>query len=425
MNRAKTLASLTLPGFNFHPLLGFDPNSRGEVKECGWLNCFALITVSPRANLGSGAQMPDNLRNPNLDSTRGLAALVVCYAHSSVVFSVAGNNKYWWNNHLDAWTWPLSILRSLLNPEQAVIYFFVLSGFVLVQAVAGSPSLPAYWTRRFFRLYPPMVASVLIFWAVINTIRYNIDMTNNTPWMVGAFAKPISLNDVWENLLLLNSRANNPTWTIAAEFWGSLTLPLILFSFRRIHPLVVAILIGAVATLWLRLTGAMYLGCFALGAGLGSSKFRASKMPVRLLFTCCVAVSFCEARWPSAEGWKEFALALSGCGFLLVAIRGNGRLLGTKPLRFLGRISYSFYLLHSVALYVCAAIATSINLEGLGGIVFVLITSVAITVPMAFFLWKFVELPSISWGKKLALKLAANQPLGARSQLAEADIKVN
>src|SRR5262249_13189584 len=62
------------------------------------------------------------------------------------------------------------------------------------------------------------------------------------------------------------------------------------------------------------------------------------------------------------------------------------RALDLPPVRFIGRISYSFYLLHMVGLALAAMIAPASSLAR-----FLLATS--ITLPMAWVSWKYIEMP--------------------------------
>src|SRR5262249_10265461 len=62
------------------------------------------------------------------------------------------------------------------------------------------------------------------------------------------------------------------------------------------------------------------------------------------------------------------------------------RALDLPPVRFTGRISYSFYLLHMVGLAVATMIAPASSLAEL-------LLAISITLPMAWVSWKYIEIP--------------------------------
>src|SRR5438105_4722848 len=90
-----------------------------------------------------------NRRIAELDSVRGIAACVVLASH------LVGVPFYDYGAMYE---------RGVSNAAYAaVIIFFVLSGFVLVQPfLAGSVSYGRFVVRRFFRIYPPYIAAVAI-----------------------------------------------------------------------------------------------------------------------------------------------------------------------------------------------------------------------------------------------------------------------
>jgi hypothetical protein len=81
------------------------------------------------------------------------------------------------------------------------------------------------------------------------------------------------------------------------------------------------------------------------------------------------------------------------------------RFLDARPVRFLGRISFSFYLLHFVALYICAEIAVLAGLPGTFGLplnVAVTLASIALAAAGAAISYRLVERPSIAAGRQTA-----------------------
>jgi peptidoglycan/LPS O-acetylase OafA/YrhL len=102
----------------------------------------------------TGPAIMSQHRYKQLDSLRGLAALTVFLGHFwgakiNMPFFVALSKT------------PLSIL---LNGNAAVIFFFLLSGFVLSLPFVGGEkplTLTAFYTKRIFRIYPAFIFAIL------------------------------------------------------------------------------------------------------------------------------------------------------------------------------------------------------------------------------------------------------------------------
>ena len=80
-----------------------------------------------------------------------------------------------------------------------------------------------------------------------------------------------------------------------------------------------------------------------------------------------------------------------------------------KPLefglvRFYGRISYSFYLLHVLGMLFASRIAGT-SLAGLPvslGTVILTLMTVIVTTPAAYLFWRYIEVPGLNLGKRFA-----------------------
>ena len=127
----------------------------GSSRDFPQHDCLPVITSPPLAPAGGAAPSFD----PRLESLRGLAALLVCVHHGMSVFA---DNA------------PLIAMEALLfafNSAAAVIFFFVLSGYVLGRALERDGSFVPYLTRRLFRLLPPFVVIVLFSFACERLFR--------------------------------------------------------------------------------------------------------------------------------------------------------------------------------------------------------------------------------------------------------------
>ena len=152
-----------------------------------------------------------------LDATRAFAAIYVVIHHVALSHDVPS---------------PLTVFRHF--GHQAVIIFFLLSGFVIFanerqNMSAGSSQ---YALRRIRRVYPPMLAamamSALLAWtdgrlneefrwkSLFATLFFQQDIAAATP---GTFANPFMNND--------------PLWSLSYELWFYLLFPVVFRAWLR------------------------------------------------------------------------------------------------------------------------------------------------------------------------------------------------
>jgi len=371
----------------------------GAGARAGQRQCTQSSRDLPDAPAHGTAAVPFD---PRLESLRGLAALVVCVHHAMSVFAD------------DA---PFAVVDALLkafNSAAAVIFFFVLSGYVLGRALERDGAFGGYLARRLFRMIPPFAASVLFAFACLRLLR--IDPM--PPGLTRGFGRMFWPEPAWDalrdNLLLGSFTVNGPTWTLLPELLGSLMLPFVVAAHASISPrwrwalfVVITTLLATSpfhALLW------FYFGCFlakevaTLLAGrrrLGLTAFIAGLIGLGILPHCD---DFYAVRIivPSAV-----AAAL-----MIGAVVSSRELLqwtAIAPLRFLGRISYSLYLVHWPIFYLCALLAVAcrpIISTPTWGNLFVTVTSVLGAVGIAALSYRFIEAPSIRAGKSVAALLA-------------------
>ena len=340
--------------------------------------------------------------DPRLESLRGLAALIVCVHHGMSVF--ADNAR-------------LVVMDALMfafNSAAAVIFFFVLSGYVLGRALERDGEFVTYLVRRLFRLLPPFVVVVLFTFACERLFRIDPIPSGLMPGFQRMFWPQPTWDALWDNLLLSSFKVNGPTWTLLTELLGALMLPFVVAVHVRIEPQWRWVLFVAIATLlaispyhtllW------FYFGCFlakeisALLAG----------RPRLAAITFVVGLIGLEMAGTNSEFYAVGIVIPSAIAAALMigAVVASRELLQwttVAPLRFLGRISYSLYLVHWPIFYVCtllAVICRPIVPTHIWGNLFVMVTSVIIAVGLAGLSYRFVEAPSIRAGKSMARALA-------------------
>jgi peptidoglycan/LPS O-acetylase OafA/YrhL len=228
-----------------------------------------------------------------------------------------------------------------------VEFFFMISGFVIFMTLQQCIHAADFWFRRFARLYPALIACALITWVITG--------------LIGPPDLQRTLWDIAGSVLMLplaNSRwVDGAYWSLLVEIKFYLLIGLAFAAPRRwFMPLWLGVMIlGIIMQLAGRLAHSLLL------QSLASTVLIVEYMP----FFAAGIFFFLRYRKNAARAWP--LLALAALGYLLIwrarpmefhlatalmlaafAAFTSGRLawLTTMPLLFIGRISYSWYLLH-------------------------------------------------------------------------------
>lgn len=306
-----------------------------------------------------------------LDGLRGVAAFIVVLHHvlliAQPVSQPPGEPAIW-----SGWWWlERTPLKLLTAGHEAVIVFFVLSGLVVV--------LPAL--RRVEFSWPGLVASravrlLLPAWAAIAFATILLFVVPRTPEQVTGntwLARQVQTDWSWQRLvgeysLMIGSVPyNNVLWTLRWEFLFSLLLPgflVVAVLLRRwwVPTGLLAIGLGVVGT-----TGGIealqYLPVFFLGTLIavrlqaleGWSESRRAKRLLAVLLPVSALLLVCEfllapvvPEGTDASHALRGLEALGAVGVVVCAGAATGfrRLLERRVPQFLGRISFSLYLVH-------------------------------------------------------------------------------
>jgi peptidoglycan/LPS O-acetylase OafA/YrhL len=337
-----------------------------------------------------------------LEALRGIAALMVCVFHATHVF--AGNPR---PAFID------SLLLFAFNPAAAVMFFFVLSGYVLGGSLERDGAVTPYLVRRLFRLVPPFAAAVLFAFACERLFRLDPAPSSLTPGIQRLFWPQPSWDDLWSNLLLGSHRVSGPTWTLYPELLGSLLLPFVVAMHARIEPRWRWGLFAAITTL-------LAIGPYRTLLWFYFGYFLAKEFAVLLAGRRQLAVVLFIAGLVGLEmagTYNEFytigivipsALAAALMVGAVVSSADILRWATAAPLRFLGRISFSLYLVHWPIFYVCALVAVDcgpIVPTQTWGNLFVTATSLPLAIGVAALSYRFIEAPSVRMGKFVARML--------------------
>ena len=349
---------------------------------------------------------------------RGLAALMVLLGHGMLL--------------LDYRPAP-TLTYMFLQPNAAVLFFYVLSGYVLGESLRRSTGAPAirslgFVLKRLTRLLPVQWLAVLLGAGCYQLLRHEA-IPGVNPWLGGMFNGTVTLESIRANILGLTVSMNGALWSVQVEIFVIPALIALVALSRRIPLWGDAMVLVLLSALALTLTDGPlkgtpwgflgYLNCFYLGILLPKL---AESAPSPL--ASGPAFGFLLASF-LVLGAFHVSLGVSGpvkflidsfisaqiIGFVLNGdASGVRRFLSLRPLVWVGDISYSFYAYGNAILTVCAlAVIASVPPEWLAGgpkALLVIVASITITLlvslPLAWVSYQWVEIPFMSLGRRFA-----------------------
>lgn len=324
---------------------------------------------------------------PQLEAMRGYAAVSVLAFHAC------------------AQSWD-----TIATGMAPVVVFFALSGFLLARSLDRDPDPLTFLRHRLFRLLPAAITTVLMLTLAHQSFGFYMGLT---PPSFGPL-------NVILNALLVRSDINGVMWSLTVE---CVAVPVILMShalLRRHGAAPVWILVAILVALsfwgpYVHLLGGATnlapLYAFVVGLLLqsgGTSLGNASPsalQPSRATFVASAAfvVMFIVAIRKQTAVTIAFE-TLCASALIYVAAFGPRALAVLRPfdldvVRFYGRISYSFYLLHVIGLAIAARLLP-FDQQPVMHAALLFLAALLITTPAAWLMWRFVEMPLIDVGRR-------------------------
>jgi peptidoglycan/LPS O-acetylase OafA/YrhL len=339
----------------------FSISSNSEYEHIGAQGCFAAhIVENIRIMIKSVNSSPNYINS--LTSMRGIAAIWVMLFHIDVSLFYRG-------------------FGALLPHDQTgffskgylwVDFFFLLSGFVIAyvysQPLANKPRTTAikhYLWARFTRIYPLHLFTllVLVFVTSIVEVRFPavIDGSWKTYFAWSALPSNLMLTQAMNQHVYLSW--NMVSWSIAAEWWTYvISIPVLIFLRERSLVLIVVwamlasiglvVLVNVFPQKNLDITfNYGFLRClfeFNIGIALYQIFFR-EKMKIWLSRDWIVVALLFAITLIFHECWND--LWVIPCfSILILALAYNTtiatRVLNIPVFQYLGKISYSIYMVH-------------------------------------------------------------------------------
>jgi peptidoglycan/LPS O-acetylase OafA/YrhL len=361
----------------------------------------------------------------SLTGMRFIAAFMVLICHIGIVL-VPRVQKPWLS-----WTEPYFYA---LGPT-GVVFFFVLSGFVLTWAARPGDTGRLFWRRRLVKIYPNHLVTLGAALALMLIGGHAVTTANTVPTLF--------LVQSWipDQEVVLNYASNAPTWSLACELLFYLAFPALLPLLKKIRA----------ERLWLWMGGVALLICALPFAALllpEAPMMTNTDVPWwPLWFTYYFPISrmlefmlgMLTARIVLSGRWIGLplvpAILLAGASFVVTAgllpemysqtsaiaffialliaagatadVRGHRTLFRNRTMIFLGEISFALYMVHwLVILY------GPMNMAGAGGwtaqstVSRALVDAgltVGITLLLAWLLYRLVERPAVRrWSRPAA-----------------------
>jgi peptidoglycan/LPS O-acetylase OafA/YrhL len=353
----------------------------------------------------------------SLDGLRGAAALAVVFHHSANVYLHTKPQN----------VWPLTpLLRAFAwVGHPAVLLFFVLSGFVLyVSFLRGHDnSYGSFLTRRIFRLYPALIIAVG-FAAMLHWLQSPRDCSAIDPWVASSWCHDLTIGGTLRIMSLLGLRAEdnlfNPVlWSLFIEMRFSIVFILLAALCQRGWIVIVAVGAAAYLVGAYRLSALGYHEPFLMGDSLGSTAavtlFYLPGFILGMLVADILHKHIGYRFWPRSNWIKIFIVA----SLLILCLAANSdilrefvfaaiifficlggwldALLRRRPFLFLGRASYSLYLIHLPILF-----AMTFLLQPTVGIVAAILIAPVLSLIAARAMYSLIEVPGISAGRTVA-----------------------
>ncbi|ORW02436.1 acyltransferase family protein [Mycobacterium kyorinense] len=319
--------------------------------------------------------------------------------------------------------------------EIGVPIFFVLSGFLLfrpwVRSVAAggpSPSVSRYAWHRVRRIMPAYIVTVLAAYVV-----YQFRTAGPNPghtWM-GLF-RNLTLTQIYAGNYLDSYLHQGLTqmWSLAVEAAFYVVLPLLAYLLlvwvckRRWEPVRMLVALGVLmlitpawlafvhaatsvpngARLWLPTYLAWFLAGMMLAVlqAMGVRCYTLVALPLAIVSYLIVSTPIAGAPTTSPQGLPEalvksaFYAAIAALAVAPLALGDRGwysKLLASRPMVWLGEISYEIFLIHLVTMEIAMVEVVRYPVYT-GSMVNLFVATLAITIPLAWLLHRFTRVPS-------------------------------
>ncbi len=371
----------------------------------------------------------------SLDGLRGLAALSVVFLHYALAFApfLVGYELTQRHTPLDhaVATTPLQLP---IAGNFAVCIFFVLSGFVLsikFFKTRESSVLTSSAARRFFRLFIPAFGSVLLAYAVVKLggiYAHQAGIAGESRWFQLHWNFPAHIGQalfqgvygIWFGSMNFKTSYNPVLWTMHYELFGSFLVFMFMALFGKAKNR--WIFYAAFGLIFLKGYYLAFVAGMAICDAFINSPDIKEKLSSKALWLA-LPVGLVLGTWTTDTVYptvykhiglpffttpevQVLAHTIGAIIMVLAVLRISvlANLLSTRPLQYLGRISFSLYLTHfvvmsSLASYLFMRIEPAYGYKV--AILVVPLLGIGISLALAGAYTKWVDEPSIMLSRRI------------------------
>lgn len=363
-------------------------------------------------------------RIAQLDSLRGLAALTVVLYHLLLMRTVFDTTT---PHNVVERLLMATPLRIIWDGHEAVILFFVLSGFVLSLPFYNGPvSYSAFVVKRICRIYIPYLAAISMALIVRASLTFGT-VSGLSGYFNRQWTTPLTWGNVIDHLIMIGPQFNtdtldSPMWSLIHEMRISLVFPLIIWAVRKLDwkiNIALGLLLSAAgvglhgvfhATYQPVYKTLPYILMFLVGAILAKHRHaiaqRLEKLNAAGKITLLSVGLLCygTGNWlllkhsMVLKALQDMETLLGAACVIVLALswQAFSSFLLLRPIQFLGKISYSLYLFHIIVLF---SLTYTLYGQVPLGVLWIMILSGSVLFSTATYY--VIELPAIRLGRIL------------------------
>lgn len=305
----------------------------------------------------------------NLEALRGFAALIVALFHFQIGSHITDNSFVKHGSHF-------------------VEFFFILSGFVIAhnysEKIINFKDLLKFQIKRFWRLYPVHIIVLLLYLFLEIAKLIFVEYTSIKP-TEKPFSENHSLANFLESIFLIQGVFedkyvwNNSAWSISTEFYTYLFYGIIIFIFRKQSILIFSFIV--LLNIWPtqpeilnklnflsnyfnffsnQFRQCIYLFSFGVVINFIFKKINNLKIPEFFCWLSLIISIFIMANLHSLQiNHKYLYISFAILVFFSALVSEKAlysKMLNLTFIQFLGKISYSVYMIHFFIAYILSQI---------------------------------------------------------------------
>jgi peptidoglycan/LPS O-acetylase OafA/YrhL len=358
-----------------------------------------------------------------LDSLRGIASMIVVFSHYILAYGIDMKIK------------PITFspLHLFFDGFAAVSFFFVLSGFVLTLSLIKTFDLKSFYFKRIFRIMPSYLIVLFISGLLYFSFYPIKTIPESSKWINEFWTKPLDYFAFLKQVFFLETGNNAhlvfQNWTLNVEMKFSLLIPFLYLILINTN-IYIFLLFNFVLVSFF----CVPVFCFHFSLGIILAVYKNSTVNFFLkwenkyrIYLLLILIFFLTYRYTVPMYYyyyfrkfnflnnEDLIWIITGFGSCVLLVYCLSfeflkRSLNNSILKFIGRISYSIYLVHSIVLIYIVPyfihFLNSINMQNIYAIhlvtLFVLFGACII---FSYLLNRIIEKPFVSLGNELLISL--------------------